>query len=57
MLKPETLKIALVLMLRAPLKGNEAINVAAAIQELDTLYEAMTSPPKPETEADDGNDS
>lgn len=54
-MKLDTIKVALVLMKRAPLKGEEATAVAIALQDLEGLYKAMTAPP--ETEDKDVNDA
>ena len=45
MLDADTLKIAIVLINRAPIKGDEAKNVAVALQKLESAYEQVTNPP------------
>jgi len=47
MLDADTLKVAIVLINRAPLKGDEATNVAVALQKLQAAYEVATAPPIP----------
>lgn len=57
MLTPKTLRTAIVLCLRAPLKGEEARDTVAALDALEATYNLMTAPPptpdkKPEEKKD-----
>ncbi len=47
---------AIVMMKRAPCKGDEATIVASTIAALERLHAAMTAPP-PELKEDDGDDA
>ena len=49
MLTPNILRTAIVLCLRAPLKGEEARETVAALDALQEVYDTMTAPP-PEPE-------
>ncbi len=55
MLTPDNVKVAVVLMLRAPCTGEEAKNVALAIDAFTAMHNQMTAP-LPPVEADDAND-
>ena len=57
MLTPKTLRTAIVLCLRAPLRGEEARDTAAALDALDATYNAMTAPPPAPEEETDGDDA
>ena len=43
MFTQDTVRVAIVLMRRAPLTGEEAKNVSDAIESLEALYERMTT--------------
>ena len=45
MLNQEDIKIATVLILRAPLKGDEAKNVADLLQKLAAEFTRLSTPP------------
>ena len=57
MLTPKTLRTAIVLCLRAPLKGEEARDTVAALDALQEVYDAMTAPPPAPEEEDDGDNA
>ncbi len=57
MLTPNILRTAIVLCLRAPLKGEEARDTVAALDALAAAYKAMTTPPPAPEEETDGNDA
>ncbi len=59
MLTPNILRTAIVLCLRAPLKGEEARDTVAALDALEETFKIMTAPPptpEPE-EIPDGDDA
>ena len=57
MLTPKTLRTAIVLCLRAPLKGDEARETAVALDALQEVYDMMTAPPPEPEEEDNGDDA
>ena len=57
MLTPKILRTAIVLCLRAPLKGEEARDTVAALDALQEVYDAMTTPPPAPEEETDGDDA
>ena len=57
MLTPNILRTAIVLCLRAPLKGEEARDTVAALDALEAAYKAMTAPPPEVTDGDDAKPS
>ncbi|KKN23896.1 hypothetical protein LCGC14_0900380 [marine sediment metagenome] len=59
MLDPNTVRTAIILCMRAPLKGEEARDAAAALDALEETFKIMTAPPptpEPE-EIPDGDDA
>jgi hypothetical protein len=59
MLRPEHLKVAVVMMNRAPLKGEEADAVAETKRVFIELYQQMTAVPTQDAgnEEEDGDDA
>ena len=56
MLETEHVQVAIVLMKRAPLKGDEAINVANTIEAFEALYDQMQRPLVKDQDDDTGTD-
>ena len=54
---PQELNVAIQLMKRAPLEGNEAKAVAVTLDKFEKALTAMTQPPSPVTEDEDGDDA
>ena len=48
MLTPDNVRVAIVLMKRAPIKGEEAANVANAIRAFEAIFTALTANKPPE---------
>ena len=67
MITPDRIRVAIVMMRRASCTGDEAKNVAAAIDAFEALYEHMTAASKSaakaaqaldeDSEENDGNDA
>ena len=58
MLTPDELKVAIVMIYRAPCKGDESRNVATLLDKLEGMYNAAVEPKADDDEEEkDGSDS